>query len=65
VNFYFVRLSLAGTLSEMTDVKSLPAMNVTVASKPLGQADPEPVIRHLYSWINKQGYIVAGRLRVC
>ena len=54
--------ALTGTLGEMTDVKSLPAMNVAVASEPLGQVDPEPVIHHLYSWINKRGYIVAGRL---
>lgn len=46
----------------MTDVKSLPAMKVAVATKMPGQADPEPVIQCLYSWINKRGYVIVGRL---
>jgi len=51
-------LKLAGTLGEMTDVKQLPAMQVAVAVKPEGQADPAPVYDSLYSWIYKQGYMV-------
>lgn len=53
----------AGTLGEMTDVKRLPAMSVAVAAKNFGQADPEPVIHRLYAWINRHGFVIAGRLR--
>ena len=55
-------LAFAGKLGGMTDVKSVPAMKVAVAAKPLGQADPEAVIRHLSAWINRRRYIIAGRL---
>lgn len=49
-------LKLAGTLGEITDVKSLPAMELAVAVKPEGQADPGPIYDSLYTWIAKQGY---------
>jgi len=50
-------LKLAGTLGEMTDVKTLSALEVAVAVKPEGQADPGPVYASLYGWILKQGYM--------
>ncbi len=53
-------LKLAGTLGEMTDVKKLPAMEVAVAVKPTGQADPGPLYTNLGTWILKKGYIVDG-----
>jgi effector-binding domain-containing protein len=53
-------LKMAGTLGEMTDVKKLPAMEVAVATKPTGQADPGPLYTNLGTWILKQGYIVDG-----
>lgn len=56
-------MALAGMLGDMTDVKRLPAMSVAVVAKGYGQADPEPVIHRLYTWINQQGYVIAGRLR--
>lgn len=49
-------LKLAGTLGEMTDVKTLPAMEVAVVVKPTGQADPGAIYNYLYTWIAKQGY---------
>jgi len=52
-------LKLAGTLGEMTDVKTLPAMEVLVAVKPKGQADPAPIYEDLYRWILKEGYLAA------
>jgi effector-binding domain-containing protein len=51
-------LKLAGTLGEMTDVKALPAMEVAVAAKPRGQADPSSIYKELDAWILKQGYYV-------
>jgi len=52
-------LKLSGTLGEMTDVKSLPAMEVVVAVKPEGQSDPAPIYEKIYRWILKEGYIAA------
>jgi effector-binding domain-containing protein len=52
-------LKFAGTLGEITDVKSLPAMELAVAVKPKGQADPGPIYDSLYTWIAKQGYRAA------
>ena len=49
-------LKLAGTLGEMTDVKALPAMDVAVAVKPEGQADPGHIYDSLAAWVFKQGY---------
>ena len=51
-------LKLAGTLGEMTDVKALPALELAVAVKPEGQADPSPIYDSLYAWIYKRGYVV-------
>ena len=50
-------LKLTGTLGEITDVKTLPAMELAVAIKPKGQADPGPIYDKLYTWIFQQGYI--------
>lgn len=52
-------LKLAGTLGEMTDVKALPALELVVAVKPKGQADPRPIYDSLYAWLYKQGYVAA------
>jgi effector-binding domain-containing protein len=52
-------LRFAGTLGEMTDVKALPALELAVAVKPKGQADPRPIYDRLYAWIYKQGYVAA------
>jgi effector-binding domain-containing protein len=49
-------LKLADTLGEITDVKTLPAMEFAVTVKPEGQADPGPIYDNLYGWIVKQGY---------
>lgn len=49
-------LKLAGTLSEMTDVKQLPAVTVVVAVKPEGMTDPEPIYEKIYTWLCKNGY---------
>jgi effector-binding domain-containing protein len=51
-------LNLAGTLGEMTDVKTLLAMQMAVAVKPEGQADPGPIYESLHSWIVEKGYCV-------
>jgi len=56
-------VKIAGTLGEMTDVKSLPAMEMAVAVKPQGLADPSPIYAALYTWITKQGYMVTGSCR--
>ena len=56
-------LKAAGTLGEMTDIKTLPATEVAVAVKPEGQTDPSRIYNRLYAWIFKQGYIPAGSAR--
>lgn len=55
-------LCLAGTLGEIIDVKSIPAMQVAVAVKPQGQFQPGYAIESLYSWINRNGYLAVDRL---
>ena len=50
-------LKHAGTLGEMTDVKSLPAMEVAVAKKPSGVTDLVPVYNDFYDWLAKQNYV--------
>lgn len=50
-------LEKAGMLGEMTDVKQLPAMEMAVAIKPEGQADPSGIYNNLYVWILKRGYV--------
>ena len=37
-------------------------MRVAVAVKPEGFEDATPVIADLFAWINKNGYIVRGRM---
>lgn len=51
-------LNLAGTLGSMTDIKSVPAMQVAVAVKPAGTASPKQHIKTLYHWIYQNGYTV-------
>lgn len=50
-------LKLAGTLGKMTDVKTLPAIEIVVAKKPKGTADPSPIYEKLNSWLYKNGYV--------
>lgn len=50
-------LKLAGTLGEMTDVKTLPATQVAVAVKPKGLADLSSIYGSLQTWIIKNGYV--------
>lgn len=50
-------LKLAGTLGEMTDIKALPAVELVVAVKPEGQADPSSIYERLFTWIYKAGYV--------
>ena len=50
-------LKAMGTLGEMTDVKALPAIDVAVAVKPKGQADPGNIYNRLDTWILKHNYI--------
>jgi len=56
-------LKLAGTLGEMTDIKQLPAIEVAVAVKPEGQADPSPIYDSLGAWVLKQGYVATDSPR--
>lgn len=52
-------LKFAGALGKITDVKALPAMEMAVAVKPEGQADPGAIYDGLYTWIARQGYRAA------
>jgi len=54
-------LKLAGTLGKFTDVKTLPAMKVAVATKPEGLADSGPIYEGLYTWIVRQGFVPEDR----
>lgn len=56
-------LKAAGTLGEMTDIKTVPATEVAVAVKPEGQADPSGIYNRLYAWTFKQGYITTDSAR--
>ncbi|MGA2915221.1 MAG: GyrI-like domain-containing protein [Sedimentisphaerales bacterium] len=49
-------LKYAGSLGDMTDVKEVPAVEVAVALKPEGMADPSCVYRDLEHWIAGNGY---------
>jgi effector-binding domain-containing protein len=49
-------LKLAGTLGEMTEVKTVPAMDVAVAVKPEGVADSSTIYKNLGLWMYKKGY---------
>ena len=44
----------------MTDVKSLLAVEVAVAEKGKGQADPSGIYEGLYKWIVRKGYMPSG-----
>jgi len=58
-------LKLAGTLGEMTDVKTVQAMEAAVAVKPAGVADPALIYKSLILWIHKEGYIgIEGPMEV-
>ncbi len=50
-------LKYAGSLGDMTDVKEVPAMEVAVAVKPEGMADPSSIYHELEHWIFKNGYV--------
>jgi len=52
-----VALKQAGQLGELTDIKKLPAIEMAVAVKPEGLADPAPIYNRLTHWIQKQNYI--------
>jgi hypothetical protein len=50
-------LKLAGTLGPFTDVKKLAPVDVVVAIKPEGMADPMPVYRKLFPWLLAHDYL--------
>jgi len=50
-------LKLAGTLGTFTDVKKLAPVDVAVATKPEGMANPGPVYRKLFPWLLANGYV--------
>jgi DNA gyrase inhibitor GyrI len=50
-------LKQAGSLGDMTDVKEVPAVEVAVAVKPEGMADPCVIYKNLEKWILENGYI--------
>lgn len=50
-------LKLAGTLGEMTDVKKLPAIEMVVAKKPKGMADPNSIYNDMSKWIYENKYL--------
>ena len=52
-------LKLTGTLGEMTDIKTIKAMEVAVTKKSPGQTDHASVYNNLYLWIAKNGYVSA------
>jgi len=56
-------LKAAGTLGEMTDIKTLPPTEAAVAVKPEGQADPTNTYDKLYAWIFKEGYMTVDSAR--
>jgi effector-binding domain-containing protein len=49
----------SGTLGPMTDVKTIPSIEVAVVIKPKGLADPSELYNQLAHWIHKQDYICA------
>lgn len=50
-------LKLSGSLGEMTDVKMLSAIEMLIAKKSKGQADPSPIYNDINNWICQNGYI--------
>jgi hypothetical protein len=55
-------LKSAGTLGAFTDIKKLPAMDVVVATKPSGQADPSKIYESLNIWMAKHSYLMIDSL---
>ena len=49
-------LKLAGTLGEMTDIKTLPAGETVVTKKPKNTSDPSSIYNKLYGWLYENGY---------
>ncbi len=49
-------LKLAGTLGEMTDVKTVPAVEMAVITRQVGQMDYALLYNRLYVWIAEHGY---------
>ncbi len=50
-------LKLAGTLGEMTDVKTLSASKLVVTKKPKGTTVQSPIYDKLHTWLYKNGYV--------
>jgi len=50
-------LKLAGTLGEMIDVKTMPAMEIVITKKPKGTTDQSPIYERLHNWLYKNGYV--------
>lgn len=50
-------LKLAGTLGELTDVKTLPAVEMVTTKKPKGTTDQSPIYERLHNWLYKNGYV--------
>jgi len=50
-------LEVAGKLGKMTDIKTISAMKVAVATKPKGMADSAPIYKNLYPWMLKHGHM--------
>ena len=50
-------LEVAGKLGKMTDIKTISAMKVAVATKPEGMADSAPIYKNLYPWMLKHGHM--------
>jgi len=50
-------LKHSGSLGPFTDIKTLPEMEVAVATRPAGLTDPAPIYNQLYAKIFKNGYI--------
>jgi DNA gyrase inhibitor GyrI len=50
-------LKVAGTFGPFTDVKKLAPVDVVVAIKPEGMADPMPVYRKLFPWLLAHNYL--------
>lgn len=50
-------LKLAGTLGEMIDIKTMPAMEMVITKKPKGTTDQSPIYDKLHTWLYKNGYV--------
>lgn len=50
-------LKHAGTLGEMTDVKTVPAVELAVIAKSAGQEDPRAIYERLFNWVYAHGYV--------